>query len=138
MPENPFASTLARSAIVARTARTGSGSPTPAAWLRSRLSCSASSASGGIFDVGERAEAGVDAVGRLVAARAALDDGARRAHAVARAASASATGSPRVGDGEQLVERERRAVEKDHRVVGSRTNVAQYIGIRLDVVIALL
>ena len=49
MPEKPFASTLARSAIVARTARTGSGSPSPAAWLRSRLSCSVSSASGEIF-----------------------------------------------------------------------------------------
>ena len=40
MPEKPLASTLARSAIDARTARTGSGSPTPAAWLRSRLTCS--------------------------------------------------------------------------------------------------
>ena len=50
MPEKPFASTLARSAIVARTARTGSGSPTPAAWLRSRLSCSAPSASGANLD----------------------------------------------------------------------------------------
>jgi hypothetical protein len=39
MPEKPLASTLARSAIIARTARTGSGAPTPAAWLRSRLSC---------------------------------------------------------------------------------------------------
>ena len=48
MPENPFASTFARSAIVARTVRGGSGSPSPAAWLRSRLSCSASSASGAI------------------------------------------------------------------------------------------
>ena len=40
MPEKPLASTLARSAIDARTARTGSGSSTPAAWLRSRLICS--------------------------------------------------------------------------------------------------
>src|SRR5437879_4609843 len=44
IPEKPLASTLARSAIVARTARTGSGSPTPAAWLRRRFSCSVSSA----------------------------------------------------------------------------------------------
>ena len=49
MPENPFASTLARSAIVARTLRGGSGEPTPTAWLRSRFSCSVSSASGAIF-----------------------------------------------------------------------------------------
>ena len=37
MPENPLARTFARSAIVARTVRAGSGSPRPAAWLRSRL-----------------------------------------------------------------------------------------------------
>ena len=36
------------------------------------------------LDVGERSEAGVDAVGRLVAARPPIDDGARRAHALAR------------------------------------------------------
>ena len=46
MPEWPRASTLARSAIIARTTGTGRRSPTPAAWLRSRLICSASSASG--------------------------------------------------------------------------------------------
>ena len=48
MPEKPLASTFARSAIAARTARTGSASPTPAAWLRSRFTCSAPSASRGI------------------------------------------------------------------------------------------
>ncbi len=48
MPENPLASTLARSAIDARTERSGNGSPTPAAWLRRRFSCSAPSASRGI------------------------------------------------------------------------------------------
>ena len=47
-PEYPYASTFARSAIVARTARLESGSPTPAAWLRSRFSCRALSASRGI------------------------------------------------------------------------------------------
>ena len=78
MPEKPLASTFARSAIIARTARAGSGSPTPAAWLRSRLSCSSPSASRGIFDLGERAEAGVDAVDRRVAGGVAIDDGARR------------------------------------------------------------
>ena len=67
MPEKPLASTLARSAIVARTARTGSGSPTPAAWLRSRLSCSALERLARDRHVGERAEAGVDAVDRRVA-----------------------------------------------------------------------
>ena len=34
MPEKPLARTFARSAIEARTARIGKGSPTPAAWLR--------------------------------------------------------------------------------------------------------
>ena len=47
-PEYPHASTFARSAIVARTARLESGSPTPAAWLRSRFNCSALKASCGI------------------------------------------------------------------------------------------
>ena len=46
MPEWPRASTLARSSIIARTASAARGSPTPAAWLRSRLACSRSSASG--------------------------------------------------------------------------------------------
>src|SRR5258708_824645 len=41
-------STLARSSIIARTASTGSGSPTPDAWLRMRLSCSWRSWSGGM------------------------------------------------------------------------------------------
>ena len=45
---NPSPARCARSAIDARTARTGSGSPTPAAWLRSRFSWSAPSASRGI------------------------------------------------------------------------------------------
>ena len=84
MPEKPLASTLARSAIDARTARTGSGSPTPAAWLRSRLSCSAPSASRGIARLGERAEAGVDAVDRRRRRRP--GDRRRRATAATRAA----------------------------------------------------
>ena len=73
MPEKPFASTFARSAIVARTARTGRGSPTPAAWLRSRFSWSAPSASRGIGGLGERAEAGIDAVDRLAAVCGTID-----------------------------------------------------------------
>ena len=39
----------AAGAIVARTVRAGSGRPTPAAWLRRRLSCNASRASGAIL-----------------------------------------------------------------------------------------
>ena len=66
---------------------TGSGSPTPAAWLRSRLSCSALERVGRNPDVGERSEAGVDAVGRLVALRAPSTT-ARAARTRARASGA--------------------------------------------------
>jgi hypothetical protein len=47
-PEYPRASTLARSSMTARTSLTGSGSPTPPAWLRIRLSCSSRMRAGGI------------------------------------------------------------------------------------------
>ena len=40
IPENPFASTLARISIMARTASRGSGSPTPAECERITLRCS--------------------------------------------------------------------------------------------------
>ena len=40
--------TFARSSIIARTSRSGSRSPTPAAWLRTRLTCSSARRSGGI------------------------------------------------------------------------------------------
>jgi hypothetical protein len=45
-PLVPRSSTLARSSIIARTASTGSGSPTPEAWLRIRFSCSSRAWSG--------------------------------------------------------------------------------------------
>ena len=45
---NPFAITFARSSIIARTSRSGSSVPTPAAWLRTRFTCSSASRSGGI------------------------------------------------------------------------------------------
>ncbi len=47
-PENPFARQLARRSIRARTATSESGSPTPAAWLRTRFSWSAASFSRGM------------------------------------------------------------------------------------------
>ncbi len=43
-----MAITFARSSIIARTSRSGSSGPTPAAWLRTRLTCSSASRSGGI------------------------------------------------------------------------------------------
>ena len=115
MPENPLASTLARSAIDARTARTGSGASTPAAWLRSRFNCSAREV--GLVDarLGEIAEAGVDAVDRRVAGGLRIDHGARRGDARPRVRR-EADRSPRVvGNREQVDERrDAIAVEQDH------------------------
>ena len=104
----------------ARRAR-AAASPTPAAWLRSRLSCSASSASGAILHLGERAEPGVDAVDRRVAARLAVDDRARRVDARARASARAPTGVAAVGDGERAV----RAVsdEPSRRIMASRSRI---------------
>ena len=65
------------------------------------------------FHVREGAEAGVDAVGRLVAACPPIDDGARRAHAIAsrfRQRDRLAA----VRDGEQLFDSERGTVKKNH------------------------
>jgi hypothetical protein len=76
MPENPFASTFARSAIVARTVRGGSGSPRPAGVAAQQVELQLFERVGRDLHFRERAEAGVDAVGRLDAARAAIDDGA--------------------------------------------------------------
>ena len=113
MPEKPFASTLARSAIIARTAGTGSGSPTPAAWLRSRFSCSARELVVRDRDLGERAEAGVDAVDRRVAGRVPRRrPRARRATRAARVAARAPTGARVVARSRRVsVERERRSVE---------------------------
>ena len=47
-PLVPRTSTLARNSIIARTASSESGSPTPDAWLRIRFSCSWRARSGGI------------------------------------------------------------------------------------------
>ena len=44
-PDAPVASALARSSMAARTTSVGNGSPTPQAWLRSRLSCSRATSS---------------------------------------------------------------------------------------------
>ena len=62
---------------------------------------------------GERAEAGVDAVGRLVAVRPAIDDGARGAHALARGGG-ERDRLAAVGDRQQLLDRERGSVQNNH------------------------
>ena len=45
-PEWPAESEFARSAPAARTSGTASGSPVPAAWLRTKFSCSATASAG--------------------------------------------------------------------------------------------
>ncbi len=77
---SPLASTLARSSSMARTSSSGSGSPTPHAWLRTRFRCSASSWSGPIRTSAQLAEAGVDAVRGLPARHHTLDHPARSLH----------------------------------------------------------
>ena len=47
-PEKPLASTLARSSIIARTSHSGSRSPTPDAWLRTRFTCNSARRPGGM------------------------------------------------------------------------------------------
>ena len=137
MPEKPLASTLARSAIDARTARTGSGSSTPAAWLRSRLTCSWARSSRCDARLGERAEAGVDAVDRRVALGAAVDHRARGDDARPRLGRQPHLRAV-VGDGDELVERQIVAGEREHlTIIGRGTREdhapsANAVGTRTD------
>ena len=64
MPEKPFASTLARSAISARTAGTGERLADARRVAAQQIQLQRGELVGGNRDVGERAEAGVDAVHR--------------------------------------------------------------------------
>ncbi len=66
------------------------------------------------FHVGQGAKTGVDAVDRLVAVRLALDDRPGRTHAP-RSGRRQADRLVPIGDGDQVLERERGAVEQDHR-----------------------
>ena len=68
---------------------------------------------GGDPDVGERAESGIDAIGRFVASRACVDDCSRGGHALARGVS-QRNRFAAVRNCEQLFERERVAIEQDH------------------------
>ena len=84
MPLSPLARALARSSIMARVSASVSGSPTPQAWERTRLTCSCADLLGGNAHGGEFAEAGVDAVGGLAGGDEAIDDRARGLHALDR------------------------------------------------------
>ena len=64
---------------------------------------------------GQRAEAGVDAVHRRVAQAVAIDDGARRVHG-GRGPGMQPDRLTAVGDGNEVVEREVGAGERDHKV----------------------
>jgi hypothetical protein len=68
---------------------------------------------GGNLDVGKGAEAGVDAVRRVVVGRPVLDDVARGANACGRRRR-DVHQFAVVHDGEQIVKRERAAVEQHH------------------------
>ena len=114
MPEKPLASTFARSAIDARTARTGSGVADAGGVTAQQVDLQRAERLPGDGGFGQRARTRVDAVDRRIAERLAIDDRARRIDApggVGREADWLVV----VGDGEQLVEREAGAVEKDHR-----------------------
>ena len=141
MPEKPLASTLARSAIDARTARTGSGSSTPAAWLRSRLSCSAARSALVDARLGEGAEAGVDAVDRRVAVGLAhRRRRARRRHARAPRARAP-TSAPIVGDRHEsssVRSLPSSRIIVDHRPDTRITRITECIGRHTDVCISVV
>ncbi len=66
-------------------------------------------------DLGERTEAGVDAVRRLIAARAPFDHRARSQHALAGGVG-QRDRLAAVGDGQELLESEGRAVQQNHEI----------------------
>ena len=99
--------------MVARTARLESGSPTPAAWLRSRFNCRALERVVRDPHVGERAEAGIDAVDGFVALGLPGDHRARRIDA--RTRGLGETDRPIVvSNRRDILERERLAIEEHH------------------------
>jgi hypothetical protein len=83
-PEYPLASTFARSSIIARTSRSGSGGPTPAAWLPHEVHLQLAEPLVRDRDVGELAEPGGHAVHDLAPLDDPLDDGASLLHPLAR------------------------------------------------------
>ena len=85
MPEKPFASTFARSAIVARTARDRQRIADAGGMAAEQVELQRAERVVRNARLGERAEAGVDAVDRLVSGRAARPPRARDASMCARA-----------------------------------------------------
>ena len=84
-------------------------------------------------DIGERSEAGIDAIGRLLASRARVDDGAGGAHPPASGVG-RARGLAAVRDREQLLERERGTVKKIMCDVGAELALPPLAsgGVRID------
>ena len=80
-PQKPLARTLARSSMRPRVSASPRGSPTPAAWLRTRLSWSCFELVLRDHDVGEVAEAGGDAVDHGALGHRVVDHRAGAGHA---------------------------------------------------------
>ena len=99
-PEWPIASDRTRSSIIARTTSRGIGAPMPAACERISACCSSARRSGAIERVGQRAEAGRDAVDRPAGALDVVDDGAAGAPSPSTASAASSTRRVAAGDGD--------------------------------------
>ena len=104
MPDRPTARALARSRSMACTTSVGSGSPTPAAWLRTRLRWSVAVLLGGDADVGQVAEAGRHPVHRLARGHHLLDHRLETRHPLARQAGPPPPPAPGhrhdIGDGQ--------------------------------------
>ena len=95
---SPWRCTFARSSIIARDfALAGADRPTPAAWLRTRLTCSSASRVRRDRDLGQLAESGRHAIRDGAALDERGDDGVRLFHARARrpARARPAHGPPR-------------------------------------------
>ena len=102
--------TFARSSIIARTSRSGSRSPTPAAWLRTRLTCSSARRSGGIATSESLPNPVVTPYTAAPFGNEPLDDAARPSSALAGACGEGHSGAV-ASDRHDLIQRERIAVE---------------------------
>ena len=111
-PDAPAAMVRARSSSSARTASSGSGGPTPAAWLRMQRELHPGEVVVGDGDVGERAEAGGDAVDDGAALDGVGHHGPGGRHPVGDCRGEHGAGAT-AGDVDDVGERETVAVDGD-------------------------
>ena len=104
--------TFARRSIIARASRSGSRSPTPAAWLRTRFTWSSARRSGGIAISESLPKPVVTPYATAPLADEAIDDRARRRRPFASARS-ELTARVIARDRRYLFDRERIAVDND-------------------------